>query len=321
MKFMKMFFAAMLTLILIVGMAYAETDRLGEKSYSFNPTNSVTKTAAYTLTTSDSLVNVTNASANIVITLPTVASCMSGMRCQFKILKTDATTYDVIVTPATGDTIGGESTRYLVNQNSNMVIHAGPGRDWTVDFESPYALEDHESGSLNIGTVAHTSTLVFEGATADDYETTLSITDPTADRTVTTPDSSGTIAYVGGDAALVSTLTTSTTFTSASCGKTYLVATDVLTHVLPDSIADCTITVINTGANGNNTIKVDTDANDTITGTCTLASSVVSIAGSAGDSVTNTKSTAIKGDLMTFFGTGSNAWIIKGCVGIWADTN
>ena len=38
-----------------------------------------------------------------------------------------------------------------------------------------------------------TSNLVFEG-TADDFETTLAITDPTADRTITFPDSTGTVA-------------------------------------------------------------------------------------------------------------------------------
>jgi hypothetical protein len=36
--------------------------------------------------------------------------------------------------------------------------------------------------------------LVFEGATADDFETTLTVTDPTADRTVTFRDASGTVA-------------------------------------------------------------------------------------------------------------------------------
>lgn len=35
--------------------------------------------------------------------------------------------------------------------------------------------------------------LTFEGATADAYETTLAITDPTADRTITLPDLSGTV--------------------------------------------------------------------------------------------------------------------------------
>jgi hypothetical protein len=36
--------------------------------------------------------------------------------------------------------------------------------------------------------------LIFEGATKDAYETTLAITDPTADRTITFPDNSGTIS-------------------------------------------------------------------------------------------------------------------------------
>jgi hypothetical protein len=44
------------------------------------------------------------------------------------------------------------------------------------------------------GLTLNSGTLVFEGATADDYETTLSITDPTADRTITIPNASGTVA-------------------------------------------------------------------------------------------------------------------------------
>lgn len=36
--------------------------------------------------------------------------------------------------------------------------------------------------------------LIFEGATKDAYETTLTITDPTADRTITFPNSTGTVA-------------------------------------------------------------------------------------------------------------------------------
>ena len=40
---------------------------------------------------------------------------------------------------------------------------------------------------------------VFEGATANEFETTLSITDPTADRTVTIQDKTGTVALLGRD--------------------------------------------------------------------------------------------------------------------------
>ena len=42
------------------------------------------------------------------------------------------------------------------------------------------------------------SSLVFEGETADAFETTFSVTDPTADRTIVLPDASGTLLITGG---------------------------------------------------------------------------------------------------------------------------
>jgi len=47
------------------------------------------------------------------------------------------------------------------------------------------------SGQVMIG---NTGSLVFEGPTDDAFETTLSLADPTADRTITMPDNSGTLA-------------------------------------------------------------------------------------------------------------------------------
>ena len=41
--------------------------------------------------------------------------------------------------------------------------------------------------------------IVFEGATADANETTLTITDPTADRTIKLPNQSGTLPVLGAD--------------------------------------------------------------------------------------------------------------------------
>lgn len=42
------------------------------------------------------------------------------------------------------------------------------------------------------------SSITFEGATANAYETTLTVTDPTADRTITLPDSTGTVVLADG---------------------------------------------------------------------------------------------------------------------------
>ena len=44
------------------------------------------------------------------------------------------------------------------------------------------------------GLTLNSGSMVFEGATANDHETTLAVTDPTADRTVTLPDATGTVA-------------------------------------------------------------------------------------------------------------------------------
>ena len=42
------------------------------------------------------------------------------------------------------------------------------------------------------------SSIIFEGATADAFETTISVADPTADRTITFADESGTVVTTGG---------------------------------------------------------------------------------------------------------------------------
>lgn len=49
------------------------------------------------------------------------------------------------------------------------------------------------TGNLEIGTAG---SLTFEGATANDFETTIAVTDPTADRTATFPDATGTVALL-----------------------------------------------------------------------------------------------------------------------------
>ena len=54
-------------------------------------------------------------------------------------------------------------------------------------------------GNLEIGT---TGTLTFEGSTADGFETTLGVINPTADRTINLPNQSGTVV-VSGNASIV----------------------------------------------------------------------------------------------------------------------
>ena len=78
------------------------------------------------------------------------------------------------------------------------------------------------------------SPLVFEGATANAFETTFAITDPTADRTVTFQDATGTVAYLtditGGGASEFSVVKVNTSVIfegeTADASETTLVAVD-----------------------------------------------------------------------------------------------
>jgi hypothetical protein len=54
------------------------------------------------------------------------------------------------------------------------------------------------SGNLTCGTITSTdASIVFEGATPNAHETTLTVTDPTADRTITFGDETGTVLTTG----------------------------------------------------------------------------------------------------------------------------
>ena len=107
---------------------------------------------------------------------------------------------------------------------------------------------------------AGASPLVFEGATANAFETTITITDPTADRTVTIQDASGTVAYLtditGGGASEFSTVVVNTSVifegSTDDGNETTLVASDPNT--------DRTITLPN--ATGTIVLK---DTTDTLT--------------------------------------------------------
>ena len=83
-----------------------------------------------------------------------------------------------------------------------------------------------ESGTLSYGALSATTTntttlnvqedgtIVFEGATSDAFETTLTVTDPTADRTVTLPNNTGTVITDASDQATTTLMTNKTNLAS-----------------------------------------------------------------------------------------------------------
>ena len=68
------------------------------------------------------------------------------------------------------------------------------------------------TGQLLIGPAG---TFVFEGATANDFETTLGVVDPTADRTINLPNVSGTVVTTGDTGSITSTMIADGTIVNA----------------------------------------------------------------------------------------------------------
>ena len=134
-------------------------------------------------------------------------------------------------------------------------------------------------------------TMVFEGATDDDFETTLSFAEPTADRTHTLPDANGTISLT--DNADTSTNKTFTTPTITSgVFNTGVSGSAVLDE---DNMASDSATKLATQqsikAYVDNQIDTDMDvvfAADSSSGQITLDSETMTIAG--GDNITTSAS-------------------------------
>ncbi len=87
------------------------------------------------------------------------------------------------------------------------------------------------------GVISGASPLVFEGATADDYETTFAITDPTADRTITFPNITGTVVTTGDTGSVNSTMITDGTIVNADVSSSAAIDLSKLaTGALPTGI-------------------------------------------------------------------------------------
>ena len=74
------------------------------------------------------------------------------------------------------------------------------------------------------GSQTVTGNLVFEGATDDNNETTLAITDPTADRTISVPDRSGTLITSGDTGTVTSTMIADGTIVNADVNASAAIA-------------------------------------------------------------------------------------------------
>jgi len=94
------------------------------------------------------------------------------------------------------------------------------------------------SNPIVSGLAVSDASIVFEGATANDFETTLTVTDPTEDRTITFPNATGTVALAENVAAL-----SGATFTGAISGTSLTLSGNLTINGTTTTINSTTLTV------------------------------------------------------------------------------
>jgi len=116
------------------------------------------------------------------------------------------------IADAKGDLLVGTAdnaiSRLAVGQN-NYILTADSAETAGVKWAAPQAVGVFDT------------LITFEGATADSFETTLTVVDPTADRTVTLPDATGTVA-------LTSDITVSASSTNTFTNKSIALGTNTV---------------------------------------------------------------------------------------------
>jgi hypothetical protein len=95
-----------------------------------------------------------------------------------------------------GKNVASSSTlNELRTQFNNLVTDVTAIEGGTISFT---ALNTTTTNTTTLN-VKEDGTIIFEGATDDAFETTLTVVDPTADRTITLPNETGTVHTSGGD--------------------------------------------------------------------------------------------------------------------------
>ncbi len=182
---------------------YTQLQAAPHSAYSGSPTV-VLPASADTLVgraTTDTLTNKT-------LTTPVIAEIDSGST-----ITLDATT-DIVLDADGGDIFfkdGGTTFGSATNTSGNLILKSGTTTAMTFDGANvTFAGNMTVSGTQTVVdtvTMNAQNAVVFEGATADNNETTLTIVDPTAARTINLPNQSGTLPVL---AAVSTTQITST---------------------------------------------------------------------------------------------------------------
>jgi len=222
-----------------------------------NPSADITLTLP--ATASDTLAGIasTQTLSNKTLTTPIITEIDSGSS-----ITLDATT-DIVLDAGGADvTLKDDGTTFgsLSQSGGELVIKSGSSPTTAITMAGANVTI---AGNLTVSgttttvdssTVNITTGFVFEGATSDSFETTLTASDPTADRTLTLPDVTGTVISTGN----LSQITSVGVLTGAN------------PLVFEGSTADSFETTLAVGNPGSDiTLTLPSSASDTLVGRAT----------------------------------------------------
>jgi hypothetical protein len=183
-------------------------DPTADRTITFpDATGTVALTSDITVTASS-----TSTFTNKSISLAT--NTVTGTKAEFNTAMSDADfatiagsetlTNKTLTTPVISSITNGAATLTLPSSTGTLAL--------TTDIASGVVTESGTQTLTNktltspvvSGLTLSDSSIVIEGSTANDFETTLTVTDPTADRTITLPDVTGTVVTTGNLSAITS---------------------------------------------------------------------------------------------------------------------
>jgi len=197
------------------------------------------------------------------------------------------------VVDAKGDLIVGSAddavARLGVGTNG-QVLTAASGATYGVQWSDPAAVGVFDTQ------------ITFEGATADAYETTLTVTDPTADRTITLPNATGTVALTS-DVTTHASLTEAHGATGAVVGTTNTQTLTNKTLTSPKINEDVVMSASSTELNILDGATLSTTELNYVDGVTSAIQTQLDAKATSSDLTTHTGSTAAHGATGAVVGT------------------
>ncbi len=142
----------------------------------------------------------------------------------------------LLSTGAGADFVLIDVSNAIAGQTASNISFTASGNVSATDVQA--AIQELDSEKIGAASPTFTGTvllgqnavLAFEGSANDDYETTITVTNPTADRTITIPDVSGTVVTTGDTGTVTSAMIANTTIVDGDISASAEIAVSKLAN-------------------------------------------------------------------------------------------